>query len=323
MLSIWSKPEFVVEEADVEGGVVDHQLGAANELDEIGDDLGELRLVGKEFVGQAVDLDRSLGHLAVGIDVGMEALSRQLAPAQFDTADFDDAVAGAEIQAGGLGIQDHFSHVPVPCLFDAAPRQLVGALVLGMSGVALDPDPFDRVLRGQAVQFAPQVLVLHRLLARRLPAAPLPAVDPLADALLHVLRIGVHPRRHRALQGAQGLDHGGHFHAVVGSDLLAAEQFPFGIALAQDCAPAAGAGIAAAGAVGKDFYHWSTRCVIDTSALARSLRSCHAGVIRRMPCWRLTACTTYTAPAIGHQRSPAASMNLKRRSHFSCVTAGA
>jgi hypothetical protein len=120
--------------------------------------------------------------------------------------------------------------------------------------VALDPDPFDLVLRGEAIEFAPQVLVLHRILAGGFPAAPLPAVDPFADALLHILRIGMHLRRHRLLQGAQGLDHGRHFHAVVGRR-LAAEQFPFGFALAQDRAPAARAGIAAAGAVGEDFYH--------------------------------------------------------------------
>ena len=80
-------------------------------------------------------------------------------------------------------------------------------------------------------------------------------MDPFADALLHILRIGMHLRRHRLLQRAQGLDHGRHFHAVVGRLRLAAKQLPFGFAAAQDRAPAARSGIPAAGAVGIDFDH--------------------------------------------------------------------
>ena len=114
------QPQLIVEKTDVEGGVVDHQFGAANELDEVGDDLDELRLVGEKFVGQAVNLDRSLGNLAAGIDVGVETLPCQLASAQFDAADFDDAVAGAEIQPGCFGVEYYpaqfsFLSAPVRC----------------------------------------------------------------------------------------------------------------------------------------------------------------------------------------------------------------
>jgi hypothetical protein len=115
---VWSMPsleqaELVVEEADVEGGVVDHQFGAADELDEVAGDLGELRLVGKEVVGQAVDA-LGIRHLAARVEVGMEALAGELPTHQFDAADFDDAIAGAEIQAGGFGIEDDFPHRPLP-----------------------------------------------------------------------------------------------------------------------------------------------------------------------------------------------------------------
>ena len=57
--------QFVVEEADVEGGVVDHQLGAVDEGEEFLDDLGELRLVGEEFQRQAGDFLRARFELAV------------------------------------------------------------------------------------------------------------------------------------------------------------------------------------------------------------------------------------------------------------------
>src|SRR5262245_55790045 len=72
-------------------------------------------------------------------------------------------------------------------LRDPAPRQLVGALVLGMAGMAAHPEPLDLVLAAGGVEPLPQVGVLHRLLVGRAPAAPLPVVDPLGDALLHVL----------------------------------------------------------------------------------------------------------------------------------------
>jgi hypothetical protein len=41
--------EFGVEEADIERGVVDDQLGAVDEIQELVNDVGELRLVGQEL----------------------------------------------------------------------------------------------------------------------------------------------------------------------------------------------------------------------------------------------------------------------------------
>ena len=48
-------------EADVEGGVVDDDLGAAHELDQLVDDVLEQRLVGEELVRQAVHGDGTDG----------------------------------------------------------------------------------------------------------------------------------------------------------------------------------------------------------------------------------------------------------------------
>ena len=45
-----------VEKADVEGSVVDDDLGVAHELDQLVDDVGEERLVGEEFLREAVHL---------------------------------------------------------------------------------------------------------------------------------------------------------------------------------------------------------------------------------------------------------------------------
>src|SRR3546814_4787593 len=47
--------QLVVEEADVERGVVDHKFRAIDEGEELVGDRGELRLVGEELQGQAGD----------------------------------------------------------------------------------------------------------------------------------------------------------------------------------------------------------------------------------------------------------------------------
>ena len=60
-----SSAQFVVEEADVEGGVVDDQLGAVDEGEELVDDLREPRLVGEELQRQAGDFLRARLELAV------------------------------------------------------------------------------------------------------------------------------------------------------------------------------------------------------------------------------------------------------------------
>src|SRR5690606_2489259 len=85
--------ELGVEEAHVELGVVDHELGAAHELEEIARDVREPRLVREELVGNAVHLDRRGVDLALGIDVLVIGVAGEAAVHHLDTADLDDAVA--------------------------------------------------------------------------------------------------------------------------------------------------------------------------------------------------------------------------------------
>src|SRR5690606_10985773 len=130
--------------------------------------------------------------------------------------------------------------------------QGVGALVPFVARMTLDPAPADVVAGAGGVQAPPQVLVLDRLPVGRLPAARLPAVDPLVDALHDVFAVGVQLDLAGAGQGLQRLDGGHQLHAVVGGQRLAAPQFLLMVAPVHHRAPAAGAGIAATGAVGVD-----------------------------------------------------------------------
>src|SRR5436190_10434167 len=102
------------------------------------------------------------------------------------------------------------------------------------------------------VQPPPQVFVLHRFLVRGAPAAALPRMDPLADSLLHVLRVGIDAHAAAPLERFERANDRGKLHAVVRRSGLAAENLPLRSASAQHDAPPAGPGVAAARAVGID-----------------------------------------------------------------------
>ena len=75
----------------------------------------------------------------------------------------------------------------------------------------------------------------------------------LGDAVHDIFAVGVEIDRAGLLQRLQRRDRGHQLHAVVGRLGLAAGQFLGRAVVAQDRAPAAGPGIARAGAVGEDF----------------------------------------------------------------------
>ena len=116
--------------------------------------------------------------------------------------------------------------------------------------MALDPVPAHLVRLQRGVEALPQFDVLDRLLVGGAPAVLLPAVDPAGDALPDILAVGVEIDRAGLLQRFQRRDRRHQLHAVVGGVRLAALQFLLDIAEFQDRAPAAGPGIARAGAVG-------------------------------------------------------------------------
>src|SRR5258708_27115850 len=102
--------QLQIEEFEVEGGVVDHQLRALNVVEKFRSDLAKSGFVLEELVGDAVHLERTHLAFALGVDVAMEVVPGD-APAQdLDTAQFDDPVAQACVEAGGFGVQDDSSH---------------------------------------------------------------------------------------------------------------------------------------------------------------------------------------------------------------------
>ncbi len=128
--------------------------------------------------------------------------------------------------------------------------------------MAFDPAPFNLVSRRRhhMVQRLPQLDILDGLLGGGTPAFGLPAMDPLGDAFANVFAVQVQSHLAWPLEGLQALDHSSQLHAVVGGAQLAAKKLMNVLARLQTHAPAPGAGIAFAGAIGINFnviQQWS------------------------------------------------------------------
>ena len=126
-----------------------------------------------------------------------------------------------EDQHGGIIERGQDAHLKG---FNARPRQLVRAFVLGVAGMALDPFPRHPVARLRLVEAAPEILVLDGFTGRGLPAVPLPAVNPAGHAVLHIGTVGHDGDGGGALQRLQRRDGGEQLHPVVGRVPLAAVQ---------------------------------------------------------------------------------------------------
>jgi hypothetical protein len=102
--------QLCVEEGDIERRVVNHQLRAAQELDQLVDHFGELGLRRQKLVGDAVHVLRGAIDQPVGPQVAVEFAARLTAIDQLDAADLDDAVSLLRLQPRGFGVEDDLAH---------------------------------------------------------------------------------------------------------------------------------------------------------------------------------------------------------------------
>src|SRR6056297_813765 len=150
-----------------------------------------------------------------------------------------------------------------------------------------DPEPFNLMPFGGVCQPLPQVGVLDRLACGGPPAVGSPARQPFGDPLTHVIGIRGHAYPACSLERLERLYRRHQFHAVVGRVALAARKLFFHAVEAKYLAPPARTGIAAAGAVGPDFYRGrahAARQLVGTARpgerTARRIRSRSTGTAR-------------------------------------------
>ena len=165
--------EFMLEKAQIEWRIVDDELGAFDIAQKGIGDFGKTRLVGEKGVGDAMHRRRTGIDLAIRLDVLMKVIAREPTVDQLDTADLDDPMPLLGIETRGFGIQDDLTHSRHPFI-----GQTVGALVLGVSGMSLDPAPAHLVPDERGIEPLPQIAVLDRLAVGGSPAIELPARHP-------------------------------------------------------------------------------------------------------------------------------------------------
>src|SRR5688572_4129528 len=157
------------------------------------------------------------------------------------------------MRSPSFGLRPVVSVSRITCLtWNSFIREPIGSFVFGVPRVSPHPVPFYVVLGGELVQPPPQILVLDGLLVGRAPAAALPVLDPGRNPFHDVERVGVDPHAAPALESFERADRGHELHAVVRGVGLAAPELLLLAVVAQEHAPAAGTGVAAAGAVAVD-----------------------------------------------------------------------
>ncbi len=102
--------ELVIEEADVEGRVMDDEAGAVREPRRSPRRCAEKRLVRQKGAGQAVDFGRGFRHVALGIEVPMPVSAGRDVVDQLDAGQLDDAVVVLGVEPGRLGVENKFAH---------------------------------------------------------------------------------------------------------------------------------------------------------------------------------------------------------------------
>src|SRR5581483_6799064 len=103
-------PELHVQESHVERGVVDDELGAADELQELLGDLCETRLALELGARDAVHSERALVDVALGIQIAMKAPAGRAPIDELDAADLDDPMSEAGLETRRFRIEDDLPH---------------------------------------------------------------------------------------------------------------------------------------------------------------------------------------------------------------------
>ena len=102
--------ELGVQKTDVESRVMNDQLSPIDERQKLGGDRRKDGLASQLLERHAVYRGRALVDLALGIEVAMKVTPCRSSRHELDAADFDDAMAVRDLEAGGFSVEDDLSH---------------------------------------------------------------------------------------------------------------------------------------------------------------------------------------------------------------------
>ena len=100
-----------IDEADIEGGVVKHELRTRDEVEELRGETGEDRFVGEELRRKPMHGEGLRGHVALGVDIFVPGPTGRDVVGEFDAGDLHQPVAIAAVEPGGFGIHHDFAQI--------------------------------------------------------------------------------------------------------------------------------------------------------------------------------------------------------------------
>ncbi len=89
---------------------MDHQFRVADKFREIATNGGEDRFIAEELGAETVNLERSLRHVALGIDILVIGAAGRQVVEQLNGTDLDNTVALFRVETGGFGVENDLTH---------------------------------------------------------------------------------------------------------------------------------------------------------------------------------------------------------------------
>lgn len=114
-------PQFVIEKPQIESGIVNYQFRATHKFHKVFNNVSKTRLIGEEFVGDAMHAQRFRIDHAVWLQVKVPLLPSNATLQQFHRANFNDSMPLRRIKAGGFRIENYLPQVQNSYLCAVAP----------------------------------------------------------------------------------------------------------------------------------------------------------------------------------------------------------
>ncbi len=139
--------QFGVEEREIESCVVDDQLSAAQEFQQLLDHVRKARLLRQKLIRDAVHLQRASIDFAIRAQIAMKGASGLAPIQQLDAADLNDAMTLLGFETGGFSVEDDLAHER---------EAVIGLSVLRLSCLT-QPSAFSRIAPGSNLPSSPRV----------------------------------------------------------------------------------------------------------------------------------------------------------------------
>ena len=219
----------MVQECEIEFGIVYEEFRPIHETEELAGDLCEARLTFELRSRNSMNFERADVYGPIRLQVTVKSPAAEATVNQLDCADFYHPVALLQIETRRFRIQRYLPHQLGPWESNLSIAFRASASARSLPWSPECPRVHTHSIScGDAagIQAPPQFGILHGLTGGRLPSVSLPEFEPARNAIPHVLRIGGQAHPACAVEGFQRADGRHELHSVVGGLTFGSEDFP-------------------------------------------------------------------------------------------------